>query len=155
MLPFFYTLIISPLVQFIELSWVFVDKIFENPAIAILGVSFTVSICTLPLYFIAEKHQRAEREIQKQLKPEIDNIKSVFTGDKRYMILSTFYRQNHYHPVYALRSSLGLLVQIPFFIAAYSYLSNLETIKGVPFLFIKDLGSPDAIISGGGGGRNP
>jgi membrane protein insertase Oxa1/YidC/SpoIIIJ len=152
---FLYTLIIFPLEESIELSWLFVYKIFRDPAIAVLGVNAAVSVCTLPLYFIAEKHQQSERAIQKRLKPEIDNIKAVFSGDERYMILSTYYRQNHYHPVYALRSSFGLLIQLPIFIAAYSYLSNLGAIWGVFFLFIKDLGVPDAILSvtGGGGGQ--
>ncbi|MDR1588126.1 MAG: YidC/Oxa1 family membrane protein insertase [Treponema sp.] len=140
--------------EFIELSWMFVYKIFYNSAIAVLGLGVTVSICTLPLYFIAEKHQQSERAIQKRLKPKIDKIKAVFSGDERHMILSACYRQNHYHPVYALRSSLGLLVQIPFFIAAYAYLSNSEAIRGVSFLFIEDLGVPDAalpVMMGGGG----
>jgi YidC/Oxa1 family membrane protein insertase len=154
MLSAFYTVIIFPLEEFIEVTWVFVYKVFRDPALAVLGVSTAVSVCTLPLYFIAEKYQQSEREIQKRLKPEIDTIKAVFSGDERYMILSTYYRQNHYHPIYALRSSLGLLIQIPFFIAAYSFLSNLDALRGVSFLFIKDLGAPDAILplTGGGGG---
>jgi YidC/Oxa1 family membrane protein insertase len=154
MMTLLYTLVIFPLEEFLELSWLFAYKVFHDPAIAVLGVSAAVSVCTLPLYFIAEKHQQSERAIQKRLKPEIDNIKAAFSGDERHMMLSTYYRQNRYHPVYALRSSLGLLIQIPFFIAAYSYLSNLENIRGVSFLFIKDLGAPDAIIPiilGGGG----
>jgi YidC/Oxa1 family membrane protein insertase len=146
MVSFLYTLVIFPLEEFIELSWLFVFKVFRNPVIAVLGVSAAVSVCTLPLYFIAEKHQQSERAIQKRLKPKIDNIKAAFSGDERYMMLSTYYRQEHYHPIYALRSSLGLLIQIPFFIAAYSYISNLGMIRGVSFLFIKDLGAPDAII---------
>jgi hypothetical protein len=68
------------------------------------------------------------------------------------MILSTYYRQNHYHPVYAMRSTFGLLIQIPFFIAAYSYLSHLETLQGTSFLMIRDLGKPDALLSLSGGG---
>jgi hypothetical protein len=63
------------------------------------------------------------------------------------MILSTYYRQNHYHPIYAMRSSFGLLIQIPFFIAAYSYLSQLEALKNESFFFISDLGAPDGIVS--------
>jgi membrane protein insertase Oxa1/YidC/SpoIIIJ len=151
-----YTIIVSPLVQFIEISWVMVYKIFHSPALAVLGVSTAVSVCTLPLYFIAEKCCLAEREMQKKLKPAVDTIRAVFSGDEQYMMLSTCYRQNHYHPVYTIRSSLGLLIQIPFFIAAYSYLSNLEALRGASFLFIKDLGAPDAILSvgwGGGGDR--
>ena len=63
------------------------------------------------------------------------------------MLLSTYYRQNYYHPVYALRSTFGLLIQIPFFIAAYSYLSHLEILHGASFLFIQDLGKLDGLLS--------
>ena len=98
----------------------------------------------------AERWQQKERDIQKIFKPEIDEIKAVFKGDERYMILSTFYRQNHYHPVMALRSSISLMIQVPFFIAAYVFLSNLEMLRGQSLWFIKDLGAPDKLFSIGG-----
>jgi hypothetical protein len=97
------------------------------------------------MYIVAEKWQEAEREIQKKLKPEIDIIKSAFKGDEQYLLISTYYRQNHYHPVYSLRSSLGLVIQIPFFIAAYSYLSHLDALRGISFLFIRDMSAPDGL----------
>jgi YidC/Oxa1 family membrane protein insertase len=127
-----------------------VYRIFNNKAFAILGVSAVVTACTMPLYFIAEKWQKIERELQAKLKTKVKKIKSVFKGDEQYMVLSAYYRQNHYHPIYSLRSSLGLFIQVPFFIAAYSYLSNLEFIRGVSFVFIRDLGAPDRLLSIGG-----
>ena len=39
------------------------------------------------------------------------------------------------------------LIQIPFFMAAYSCLSSLPALQGMPFLFIKDMGKPDAVFS--------
>ena len=138
-----YNIIIFPIIQILEISFSITDRIFRNRIIAIFGVSITVTICTLPLYFIAEKWQQAERDLQNILKPKIKKIKSVFSGDEQYMILSTLYRQNKYHPFYVFRTSLVTLIQIPFFIAAYTYLSNLQYIKGVSFLFINDLGLPD------------
>jgi hypothetical protein len=100
----------------------------------------------LPLYFEAENWQQAERNIREKLSDKAAKIKAVFKGDERYMILSAFYRQNHYHPVYSLRSSIGLFLQIPFFIAAYSYLSKLDTLAGTPFLGIANLGAPDSLF---------
>jgi YidC/Oxa1 family membrane protein insertase len=142
-----YTIIIFPLVQIIEMSFVIVYRIFNDKAIAIIGVSAVVTLCTMPLYFVAEKWQQVERDTYKKLKPKVDKIKSVFKGDERYMILSAYYRQNHYHPLYTLRNSLGVLIQVPFFIAAYSWLSHLELIKGASFLFISDMSSPDRFLS--------
>jgi YidC/Oxa1 family membrane protein insertase len=142
-----YTIIVYPITQILEFIFVLSQKLFKESGISIIFISVVISVLLLPLYAVAEKWQQLERDIQRKLKPKIDKIKAVFKGDEQYMILSTYYRQNSYHPVYALRSTFGLLIQIPFFIAAYSFLSHLEIIKGVPFLFIKDLGSPDGLLS--------
>jgi len=151
MIDFLYNLFIFPLVQIIEISFVIVDRMFGgNHVLSIFGVSAVITACTMPLYYIAEKWQIIERNIQAGFKDKVKKIKSVFKGDEQYMVLSAFYRQNHYHPIYALRSSLGVFIQIPFFIAAYSYLSHLEFIKGVSFYFIKDLGAPDKLLFIGG-----
>ncbi|MBQ8679107.1 MAG: YidC/Oxa1 family membrane protein insertase [Treponema sp.] len=142
-----YSFIIYPLTQIIELVFSFGNKIFGNTGISILGVSFAVSLLTLPLYIIAEHWQQIERDTQKRMKPWITHIKSTFKGDEQYMILSTYYRLNHYHPIMSLRSAFGLLIQIPFFTAAYSCLSNMTALQGEHFLFIRDMGSPDALFS--------
>jgi YidC/Oxa1 family membrane protein insertase len=143
---FFYTVIIYPLVQIIEAVYLAAAKLFDSPGLSILSVSIAVTFLCLPLYIVAEKWQKTERETYKKLKPKIDRIKAVFKGDEQYMILSAYFRQNHYHPVYALRTSFGILIQIPFFMAAYAYLSHLEVLKGVSFLFIRDLSLPDALL---------
>jgi len=142
----FYTIIINPLVQITEFVYVFFFKVFKNEAYSVFGVSLIVSFLSLPLYIMAERWQIIERDITKRLKPTVKKIKSVFSGDEQFMILSTFYRQNHYHPLYSLRSSIGLIVQIPFFIAAYSFLSNLGVLRGVSFLSIKDISLPDSLF---------
>jgi YidC/Oxa1 family membrane protein insertase len=154
MLDFVYTLIIYPVTTLIELCYLFVYRVFNNSGYSILGVSIAVSVLTLPLYFVAEKYQLKERGLQNLLRPKISRIKAAFKGDEQYMILSTYYKQNNYHPIYALRNSFGLLIQIPFFIAAYSYLSHLEMLKGTSFLFINDLGTPDGLLSLGNNSLN-
>ena len=141
-----YSIFIYPIILVMDFSFFLSIKIFKDPGICLITASLIISIISLPLYLAAEKFQQKERDLKNSLKPKIDNIKTVFKGDERYMILSTFYRQNHYHPVYALRSSLGLLLQIPFFIAAYHYISHLDLINGTSFLFVKDLGSPDKLL---------
>ncbi|MCL2066586.1 MAG: YidC/Oxa1 family membrane protein insertase [Treponema sp.] len=143
---FLYTVIIAPIIQIIEVSFVFFYKVFHSFAIPIAGVSFTVFLLSLPFYIMAEYWQKTERETALRLKPTVKKIKSVFKGDEQFMLLSTYYRQNNYHPLYTLRNSFGIFVQIPFFIAAYSYLSNLELLHGVNIFYIKDISMPDAMI---------
>ncbi|MEE3410057.1 MAG: YidC/Oxa1 family membrane protein insertase [Treponema sp.] len=142
----FYTLVIYPLTQIIEFVYSFCYKIFGNTGISVIGVSCAVSLLTLPLYIVAEHWQQVERDIQKRMKGEVDKIRDVFRGNERYMILSTYYRQQRYHPIMSLRSAFGLLIQIPFFTAAYACLSNMSALQGQSFLFIRDMGAPDALF---------
>ena len=146
MVQILYLLIIYPLYQIIEFCYTLSEGILRSPGLAIAGVSLAVSFLCLPLYVIAERWQETERQTQARLKPGIDRIKKAFKGDEQYMILSTFYRQNHYHPMMALRSSISLLIQIPFFIAAYQFLSKLPALQGRSFFFIRDLGAQDALF---------
>jgi len=142
-----YTIIIYPLYQIIEFVYQVASKVLKNSGLSIICVSLAVTFFCLPLYIVAEKWQKVERDIIRGLKPKIDKIKAVFSGDERYMILSTYYRQNHYHPLYALRNSFGILIQIPFFIAAYKFLSHLDVLKESSFLFIRNLGAPDGLFT--------
>jgi len=146
MTHFFYTLIIYPLYQIIEFAFKFFGDVFKNTGISVIGVSMAVSILCLPLYIVAERWQQIERDTEKALEGGVRRIKSVFSGDEQYMMLSTYYRQHRYHPLMALRSSFGLLIQIPFFIAAYVFLSNLSALRGEHFLFIRDMGAEDALF---------
>ena len=141
-----YNIILSPITQLIEISYRVFSKMFNNTGIAILGVSLTVTLLCLPLYIVAEKWQDTERDNQAKMKGGIERIKKFFKGDEQYMILSAYYRQNHYHPIMALRSSFGILIQIPFFLAAYHTLSALPELQGQSFLFIHDMGKPDSIF---------
>jgi YidC/Oxa1 family membrane protein insertase len=142
----FYTLIIFPIEQIIELCYFFALRFTNSSGFSIIVLSAAISTIILPIYLMAENKQKAERDKQKQMKGKIDKIKAVFKGDERYMLTSTFYRQNNYHPIYALRNSIDLFIQIPFFIAAYHFLHNLEALNGQSFIFFKDLGAPDRLL---------
>ena len=146
MISILYTIIIFPLAQIIELSFLLIFSISRNIGISLCGVSLAITLLTLPLYRKAESLQAKERDVQKKMALKIKKIKSVFKGDEQYMILSTYYRQNHYHPIYALRSTFGLLIQIPFFIAAWSFISELDILNGYSFIGISDLAIPDGLL---------
>ena len=61
-------------------------------------------------------------------------------------MLQTYYRQNNYKPTNALNGSVSLLLEIPFFMAAYQFLSGLTVLDGVSFGPIKNLGAPDGML---------
>lgn len=145
---FLYNLIIHPIRQLLEICYIFFLELTSSSGLSVIALSFMVTLCCLPLYIVAEDWQERERLIQKKMRPSVERIKKAFRGDERFMMLSAYYRQRRYHPMMALRSSFGLLVQIPFFIAAYSFLSRLPFMGG--FLFIENLGGPDRLLRLGG-----
>ena len=144
---FLYNLIIHPIYTIIEVAFLLVSKISHNAGFSVIGVSVAITLLCLPLYAVAEHWQEVEREKQNKMKPGLARIKKAFTGDERYMMTTTFYKQHHYSPIMGLRSSFGLLIQIPFFLAAYSYLSHLPNLAGQPFFFVRNMGLPDALFS--------
>ena len=147
MLNFLYMIFIYPVYMFVEFIFFLANNITDDYiGFSIVLLSVAVNVICLPIYNVAEKWQEKERAIQKQLKPKIADIKAVFSGDERYMMLSAYYRQNHYHPVYAMRGMFALLIQIPFFIAAYKLLSGLPMMNNASFWFLKDLSNPDGLL---------
>lgn len=143
-----YNLIITPIETLA--GWIFsfmLDKFrFLDVIGAVFGVSLAINFLALPLYNIADSLQERERNIARKLEARVKRIKQGFKGDEQFMMLQTYYKQNNYHPLYALRSSLSILIEIPFFIAAYHFLSHNEVLRGASFWIFKDLGDPDGLL---------
>ena len=139
-------LILGPIELLLDMIFSLSLQMTGNHFLSIVAMSLLINLLILPLYLRADAIQEEERETAARLKPGIERIKAVFSGDERFMILQTYYRQNHYKPYYVLRGSLSLLLQIPFFMAAYNFLSGLNAIQGVSFGPIANLGAPDGML---------
>ena len=145
-LSLLYDLLIGPLQLLFEFIFSVSYDNIKDPGICIIILSIVMNFLALPLYSRADKIQHQSKEKEKEIAPMIDHIKSCFKGDERIMILQTFYRQNDYHPLSTLKSSVSLFLQIPFFIAAYRMLSSLALLSGKSLGPVSDLGAPDGLI---------
>ncbi len=144
-----YSLIIGPIQLLFGIIFSVLNKYIHIPGVNIMLLSLVFSLIVLPLYMRADKIQEEAREDEERLGPVIKHIKQYFKGDERFMILQTYYRQNNYSPLGVLRSSVSLLLQVPFFLAAYRMLHDNIYLAGNAFGPIKDLGSPDALLTVG------
>ena len=140
---------IAPLKLLFELFYYYAFKYTGSAGLSIVVISLIVNFLVLPLYKRADEIQAEEREIQAAMAPMIKHLKKTFKGDERFMMLQEYYRINNYKPIYALKSTVSLLLQIPFFIAAYDLLSGLKVLQGESFLFMADLGKEDAMFTVG------
>ena len=141
-------IIIKPITILYEIVFSNCYYSLHSAGLAIMVLSLFVNIILLPLFNKSDEIQQKENEIQAKLKDGVKHIKDSFKGDEQYMILNTYYRQNNYNPLYALRSSISLLLEIPFFIAAYNFLANLPLLNKSSFLFIENLGVEDHLLNG-------
>ncbi len=144
------TLFLGPLKLIFELIFVAASNIVGHPGYAIIFLSLAMNFLVLPLYRRADAMQEKARDIEAKLHDGVAHIKKTFSGDERMMILQTYYRQNNYKPTDALNGSVSLLLEIPFFMAAYQFLSNLTVLDGVAFGPIANLGNPDGLLVVGG-----
>ena len=142
-----YSLLISPLRLLFEIVFSFANKLTHQPGLSIIVLSLAINLLVLPLYRRSDAMQEEERRMQAKLQRGVAHIKKVFRGDERMLMLQTYYRQNHYKPTYVLRGATSLLLEIPFFMAAYSFLSDLAILSGVSFGPIADLSRPDALLT--------
>ena len=142
-----YAVLIRPLQIFFEYVFTVAQKGINNPGLSIIALSLSMNLLVLPLYNRADAVQEEERNIENKLRKGVAHIRKTFKGDERMMMLQTYYRQNGYKPTDVFKSSVSLLLEIPFFIAAYQFLSHLDAIQNVSFGPIANLGAPDALIT--------
>ncbi len=143
-----YQIFIAPLEAVMDIVLSVTYSATGSYGISILLLSCLINLVLLPLFQIAEKWQEAERKIQNILKPKLQEFRQAFSGEERYVMIHTLYRQTGYHPIYAMRSSVGLLLQLPFWIAGYQLLSEYAPLEGTSFLVLNDLGKPDRLLGG-------
>ena len=139
-------LIIQPLIILFDLIFSVTFSIIEDVVPSLLILSLIVNFLVLPLYKKADALQKESHEKAKSMEKWVSHIRKHFSGDKRFMILSAYYRIEGYNPISSLYDAIPLLLQVPFFIAAYRYVSTLQVLKGVEYGPIKDLLSPDGLL---------
>ena len=150
MLDILYLVCIAPLEYCMQtiLRWGFYTT--YSYGLSLILMSIAVNTVILPIYNKVEGWQEEERALKARMAPMEAMIREVFKGQERFAMISTLYRQHGYSQLMTLRASIGVLLQVPFFFAAYHLLSNMEALRGVSFGPIRDLGAPDALFAIGG-----
>ena len=139
-------LLIGPLQLIYEFVFYYAKSLTNSIGFAIIVLSIVVNFMLLPLYQRADAIQDEERAQEKRMEHWVNHIKKTFSGNERFMMLQTYYRQNNYKPYYALKGLLPLVLEIPFFMAAYRYLSGLSDLRLASFGPIRDLSVADGLL---------
>ena len=140
-------MILAPFKWIVALFFNWSDALFHDPGWAVVGMSVLLSLLLTPLYIWIERRKNSDRAKSAPMQAEIDKIEAVYSGRERFYYTREIHRRYKYSPWTAMIPTLGLLVQIPFLLAAYHYLSDLPVFNGAAFWHIKDLSKPDTIAT--------
>ena len=140
---------IQPLITIFDLLFSVIYSMIEIPVLSIVIFSIVINVIVLPLYNKADMLQKEEQEKAKKMKKWVKHIRKSFKGNERFMMLSNYYRIENYKPINALKEAIPLLLQVPFFIAAYKYISSLSFLDGVSYGPITNLLAPDGLFAVG------
>ncbi|MSQ99702.1 MAG: membrane protein insertase YidC, partial [Xanthomonadales bacterium] len=112
----------------------------------IMFLSVTVHLLMLPLSRTADRIQQRVHAKEARLAPELSRIRKDYRGEEQVKRILALYEEQKVHPLYGLKSLLGVAVVIPVFIGAFDMLAENIDLLGTGFLWIKDLSQPDAVF---------
>jgi YidC/Oxa1 family membrane protein insertase len=118
-----------------------------HAGVSIVALAVSVKILLLPLTRIAERLQEQVNTAQARLQPGIDAIKVAYRGEERTRRTIALYREHGVHPLYALKSLAGFLIQLPVFLAVFDMLAEDFDLQRASFLWIPNLSRPDALFA--------
>lgn len=141
-----YDYTIFPIECVYKAVYLFLYNYVHDYGIALLCLSLFTYCITHPLQNWASRLQQDEKDLQNVLSVQIDRIKLQFKGVERHNAIKRLYRRYGYHPIMAVRSAIGVGLQIPFLMAAFYMLSDLPDLDGVQWLFLDNLKEPDHLF---------
>ena len=144
-----YYTFIYPLESILNIFFTIFYEWCGSYGIAIVALSLLINLFLLRLMILTDDISKKHSLIKSKLDERISKFKQVFRGGELYVYIKTLYRQNHYHPIYALKALGGLAIQVPFFVAVIFLLEHhILDLEGRSFGPIRDLSTPDALLGG-------
>src|SRR4029453_19513822 len=94
------------------------------PILAIIAPAFSVRILLLPLTISPERLREQVDAPRTRLQPGIDAIRASHRGEEQARRTWALYRAKGVHPLYTLKSLLGVAIPLPVFIAVFDMLGE-------------------------------
>ncbi|WP_288131266.1 YidC/Oxa1 family membrane protein insertase [Microbulbifer sp.] len=147
-MSYIYAIFVQPIEDILRNILILSTGIAGDAVLAILCLSFSFNLLLIPFYYLAERIQKQEFTVQQKMRNKKSEIKKAFVGYERYLVLNELYRKHGYKKIYALRSVVPLMIQLPVFFAAYKMLGAYDFSSTATNLLPINLSKPDELLSG-------
>ena len=114
--------------------------------VTIILLSLLFKILSLPANIFLTRSQRNVSHIQVRLAPELELIKTSFSGEEAHNKFMAAHKAEGVTPFYTLKPIMLTLMPLPFLIAIFNVLGEVDLIAGHSFMWIRDLAYPDAVF---------
>lgn len=120
---------------------------YQGWGVSIILFSIFFKLCILPANILLVRAQRKVSHIQAKLAPTLAQIKSQYSGEVAHQKVMDAHQASGVSPFYTLKPLLLTVLPIPFLIAIFNVLGEMDQLAGSSFLWIQDLTRPDAYHS--------
>ena len=114
--------------------------------ITIILLSLMFKIFTFPTSILLTLSQRKVSYIREKLAPELERIKTKFSGEEAHTKFIDAHKAQGISIFYSLKPLVLILIPIPIFIVIFNVLGESDLLAGQSFLWIKNLAYPDAVF---------
>ena len=113
--------------------------------LAIVILSILLKSLLFPVQIAVARMQDEVSRVRSLLEPQLTEIKANHDGEEAHSRIMAAHGALGVTPFYSLKPLLGLLVQVPIWIAVFNALGEMPQLAGQSFLWIEDLAYPDVI----------
>lgn len=133
------------------LDWIMVllHIVFGSWGAAIIVIALLIKIALLPLSRLVKRYQAHVSRTQTALAPRLAEIKRTLKGEAAHKAFVAAHEAQGVTTFFALKPMVGLLIQIPVWIAIFNVLAEMPQLKSQGFLWMRDLAYPDAVLNWG------
>ena len=139
--------LINWLARALEMTLVFINSFVGSWGLSIILIAVFLKIVMLPLSRLVKKYQDSVSKTQTKLAPRLREIKMNYKGEEAHKHFIAAHKDAGVTTFYGLKPMVGLLVQIPVWIAIFNVLAEMPQIVGHSFLWVNDLAYPDKVAS--------
>ncbi|MDX2471620.1 MAG: membrane protein insertase YidC [SAR324 cluster bacterium] len=137
---------IAWLAKLVEASLVGIQaNIVSSWGITILVFTLMLKALFIPIGIMTVRFQRRVSQVKSILEPQLKEIKEKYDGEEAHNRLMAAHKEQGVSPFYTLKPLMASFIQIPFLIAIFNALGEMEQFVGQSFLWMEDLAYPDAI----------